>query len=316
MKKILLLTAVLASSLGYSQVTIFEDSFETYTDFVISFSPWQTLDLDLLNTYTGGNPTPTWANAGVPQAFQIFNPTTAAVTNATNGVAGETENRNFNPRTGSKYAACWAGVPESNGQTGVLANNDWLVSPPISLVGATGSALSIWVKSMSDSYGLEKYRIGVYIGSGTPTGTADFTIISGIPNLTAPYGVWTERTQSLSAYDGQTIRVGIQVRTADAYMFMTDDFKVTAATLSTKDFVTNKFAVSPNPAKDVISISNNENILINGITISDLNGRIVKQLNYTDISGVQINVSDLEAGMYIMNIESDLGTATKKIIKN
>jgi hypothetical protein len=77
-----------------------------------------------------------------------------------------------------------------------------------------------------------------------------------------------------------------------------------------------KFSVSPNPANDFISVSNTDNILVNGISITDLNGRVVKQNSYTNVSDIQVNVSDLASGMYMMNITSDKGSVTKKIFKN
>jgi hypothetical protein len=58
---------------------------------------------------------------------------------------------------------------------------------------------------------------------------------------------------------------------------------------------------------DITSLSNN--ILVSGISITDLNGRLVKQKSYT-------NVSDLASGMYMINITSDKGSVTKKIFKN
>jgi len=153
MKQFLILYALLNSFLGFSQITLFEDSFDTYNDFLISgFGQWQTLDLDLLVTSTGGTAgDPTWANAGAPQAFQIFNPTTALVSNGTGDCSTTTtENLNFNPRTGAKYAASWAAVTTGS----VLqANDDWLISRPISLVNATGTQLSVWYKALSDCYG-------------------------------------------------------------------------------------------------------------------------------------------------------------------
>ena len=312
MKKTLLLFFISISS--FAQITVYEDSFEAYDDFLISnIGAWQTLDLDLLFTYTGGQPegADPWTNAGAPQAFMIFNPTTANVSNATDGVDGSEENRNFTPRTGSKYASCWAGVPESNGQSAV-ANNDWLISPPINLSGATGSSLSIWVKSLSNTYGLERYRIGVYVGSGTPTSGSDFTIISGGTSLSAPYPNWAERVQSLSAYDGQTIRIGINCVTPDAYMFMVDDFKVTATTLSNSDFSKDTFSIYPNPATSVLNITNFNNVEINNISVTDINGRVVKN-QVSSLS--QINVSDLNAGVYFVTIEAVEGKTTKKFIK-
>ncbi|ESU18755.1 hypothetical protein FCR2A7T_21580 [Flavobacterium cauense R2A-7] len=316
MKKILLLSALFVSTLGFSQITVFEDSFDTYNDFLITgYGQWQSLDLDLLNTYTGGTDTPTWANAGAPQAFQIFNPTTALVSNGT-GDCNTTENINFTPRTGAKFAACWAGVPSSNGQT-ATANNDWMISPPISLVGATGTQLSVWYKALSDCYGTERFSIGVYVGSGTPTQTSDFTIISTLPYIQASsYTTWTERIQSLNAYNGQTIRIGIRCVSPDRYMLMIDDFKVTATTLSTDDFVSSKFSVYPNPANNIVNVSNTGNIQINKVAIMDINGRTVKSLNFNGVTETQVNVSELNAGVYFMSIDTNEGVATKKIVKS
>ena len=145
-------------------------------------------------------------------SFVVFR----GVTNATSG----TETRNFDPRSGAKYAAAWAAVPGAS-----PANDDWLVSPVLSL-GASGNSVSFWVKAMSNSYGPENYNVGVYVGSGTPTSGADFTLISPA-SLTAPYAVWTEDTYDLSAYNNQDIRIGIHCISADRYMFMVDDFSVT-----------------------------------------------------------------------------------------
>ena len=77
-----------------------------------------------------------------------------------------------------------------------------------------------------------------------------------------------------------------------------------------------KFSVSPNPATDIIRITNSENISVTGIAVTDLNGRVVKSTTYSDASNIQVNVSDLASGMYLMKITSDKGVATKKIIKN
>ncbi len=314
MKKLLLFLLITFGLSSNAQVTVFEDSFETYTNFAITgFGDWQTIDVDLLNTYGVGTGF-TWLNNGAPQAFMVFNPsaTTPQVTNATNGVAGETENRNFNPKTGLKYAACWDGVPSTTG--GATANNDWLVSPVIAL-GTTNNELRFWIKSLSDSYGLEKYKVGVYVGIGTPLAT-DFAIISGIPQLEAPYPAWAEKIYSLNAYSNQSIRIGIKCQSADIYMMMVDDFKVTSSNLRTDEFLSSKFSTYPNPSTNIVTVSNSENIIFTEVAITDINGRTVKNINVNDLSEVQINVSDLNSGVYFMNITSDSGKAVKKFIKN
>ncbi|ESU28183.1 hypothetical protein FLJC2902T_15280 [Flavobacterium limnosediminis JC2902] len=316
MKKIMVLCSILVSCFGFSQITIFQDSFDTYGDFLITgIGQWRTLDLDMLPTYTGGTAgDPTWANAGAPQAFQIFNPTTALVTNST-GDCNPIENLNFTPRTGAKCAVSWAAIPSTTG--GPTANDDWLISPPIDLAGKTGLQLSIWYKALSDCFGAERFTIGVYIGSGNPTQSSDFTIITPLPFLQAAnYTTWTERTQSLAAYEGQTVRIGIHCISNDRYMFMVDDFKVTATSLSTDSFVSSQFSVYPNPSNSMVTISNNGNIQINKISFFDINGRTVNSSNFKGATGTQIDISELNAGIYFMNIDTDEGIATKKIIKN
>ncbi len=319
MRKLLLSILFVGSFSANAQTTIFEDSFETYADFVINnFGAWNGIDTDLRTTYTGGVPAPgtsDWDNAGAPQAFQIFNPTIAGVANVATAVAPDNEVRNFDPRTGSKFAACWAAVPLAP----VTANNDWLISPPITL-GSSGNVMSVWVKSMSSTYGLERYRIGIFVGSTIPT-AAQFVYLAGSPvALTAPYtSGWEERVigeTALNTYNGQTVRFGIQCVSADAYMFMVDDFKVTTTGLNNAEFSASKFAMYPNPANDVVSISNTENILISGVTITDLNGRTVSSTQVSNVTEVQINVASLNAGVYFMNIASDTGDVVKKFIKN
>lgn len=55
---------------------------------------------------------------------------------------------------------------------------------------------------------------------------------------------------------------------------------------------------------------------INTIQITDLNGRVVKNVNAKGVSETQINISDLTTGMYFLNVQTDSGSGTTKIIKN
>ncbi|MFD2551685.1 M43 family zinc metalloprotease [Bizionia sediminis] len=205
--------------------TIFNDDFESYTNFIIeNIGDWITLDLDGLPTYAGGVEDPTYPNVFSPMAFQIFNPSATTPTAATNSAGADGENRNFDPRSGAKYAASWAGIPEG----ATTSNNDWLISPVLAL-GTSGSSVTFYVKSLSSSYGLESFNVGVYTGTGVPTSGSDFTIISAASE-TAPFGVWGEVTIDLSAYNNQDIRIGIHNTSADVYMLMVDDFSVITAT--------------------------------------------------------------------------------------
>ena len=180
----------------------FADGFESYPDFNLTFPPWTLVDVD---------GAPTWGISGVtfpnqyePMAFIVFNPS-ATEPPMTSG--------SIQPHSGNKFAACFA----SNG----AVNNDWLISQQVVL--GTSSSVSFWVKSYTAQYGLERYKVGV---STTNTVPASFTIISGTNYLTAPSTAWELKTFDLNAYNGQSVYIGIQCISDDAFLFMVDDFEV------------------------------------------------------------------------------------------
>lgn len=316
-KKLLLGLALLGvSSVSFSQTILFEDSFETYSDFAITgIGNWITIDLDGSTTYGGGLPDGVleWTNAFQPQAFIVFNPTTAGVTNASTG----TELRNFDARPGGqKYMGSWAAVMPGDGEGGAGPNNDWLVSPVVTL-GASQNEVKFWVKSLSSTYGLENYKVGVYVGSGIPTGASDFTIISGASNLIAPYNIWEEKIFNIDNYSNQSVRIGILCNSSDRYFFMVDDFKVTtAAVASTQSFFANNFSIYPNPANNILNLSVKNGLSVNEITMVDINGRTVKTINNAFDPEMEINVSDLTSGVYMINVKTYEGIATSKFVKN
>lgn len=90
-----------------------------------------------------------------------------------------------------------------------------------------------------------------------------------------------------------------------------DNFVVTEV-LGTDEFSESKFSIYPNPTSSILNISNTNNVEIKSISVVDINGRIVK--NQSD-SLSQINVSDLNAGVYFVTIEAAEGKTTKKFIK-
>ena len=179
--------------------TGFTDGFETYENFALTFAPWTTVDVDQSTTY--GMTGITWTNAYAAQAYMIFNPsaTTPAVTDLAT-------------HSGAKMAASFASTTPPN--------NDWMMSPPITI--AANDVVKFWARSYVSTYGLERFKVGV---STTGTAPANFTIISGTNYIQAPI-TWTEYTYALNAYAGQTVRIGIQCLSNDAFIFCVDDFFV------------------------------------------------------------------------------------------
>ena len=71
--------------------------------------------------------------------------------------------------------------------------------------------------------------------------------------------------------------------------------------------------IYPNPAKDVIYIDNIENLDINFISIVNIQGQTIKQYE-TKIN--QIDVSNIDAGLYFIKISTSKGNIMQKIIIN
>ena len=85
--------------------------------------------------------------------------------------------------------------------------------------------------------------------------------------------------------------------------------------LGTNNYQTtnNLLTVSPNPAKNNITIVNASN-RIDAISIYDLNGREVKTMEPINFNNIQIDISDLMQGTYLMKVKTDENYETKKII--
>lgn len=314
------LTCILLAGILKAQTVLLNEDFESYPDFTITnFGQWRLLDLDQLNTTTtiGGDPAPpvnwvaNWANAGAKMAFQIFNFSQSNAMNDFTGVTGDI--RNFNPHSGSKYAASWAGQMVQSFQ----GNDDWLITPTVTL-GSSGNQISMWLKSLSNSYGDERFQIGVYVGNGTPASNADFTIINTLPYEFATYNNnindnWKIHTYNLDAYSGQTIRVGIHCVTQEASALLVDDVTIitTGAVLNTLETKVSKTAIIyPNPSKGEFFVKSNKKIAM--LEITDVTGKIVLKNKESEV----IDLNNNQSGIYfVKTIFMDGASETEKIIK-
>ena len=303
MKK-LLLSLMLVPLFGNSQ--IFQDSFETYTNFAITgVGSWTLRDIDLLPTYGFGGGT-TFLNSGLAKSFQVFSPTavTPPLTVAPYDPAGPTGS-DWTAKTGTKSMVCFAAVPTAAKPN----NNDWLISPQITL--GTVNTISFWAKACDGPYAAEKFKVGI---SSTGTLPANFTVLSGAsPIVTALDLTWNQYTYNIPAsFNNQPVYISINCLSDDQFGFAVDDFKVNG-TLSNDSFFRNNFTVSPNPMNDVVNITKNNSLEITAATITDINGRVVKQVNNNVES---INVADLNAGVYFLKVATAEGFGTTKLIKN
>lgn len=92
-------------------------------------------------------------------------------------------------------------------------------------------------------------------------------------------------------------------------------YKYTGQSLRTDSFLASKFSVYPNPVNDVISI-NSDNVAFENISLTDINGRIIKETTTNSVMNYNFNISDLNSGIYFLKIKTSEGILDKKIIKN
>lgn len=80
--------------------------------------------------------------------------------------------------------------------------------------------------------------------------------------------------------------------------------------LGTNDVELAGVAVFPNPATDIVNVKVPSNVELTGVSVYDVLGKKVN----ADVSDAQVNVSGLARGVYVINVETNVGTLTEKLI--
>ncbi len=184
---------------------LLSDGFEDYPDFSITdFGAWTLIDKD---------GAPSWGvsgidfpNYGYTGSFIVFNPSLT--------VPPVNNEERFQPRSGNKYAACFS----AKFVGGVTHNNDWMVSPEFVL--GENYTLSLWIKSLSDQYGDDRFAIQLIEGE---------TIhwLTPVDNYVVPPTIWNNYTYNLSAFEGKTVALKIGCLSSDAFSMFIDDILIT-----------------------------------------------------------------------------------------
>lgn len=88
------------------------------------------------------------------------------------------------------------------------------------------------------------------------------------------------------------------------------------ASLSVITFDASQFSIYPNPTSDLLNVKvAGSGSTITAVQITDLNGRQIMTKAFDNVSDAQINVNNLSAGMYLINITSGDTSVTKKFLK-
>lgn len=271
--------------------------FEQCEDFASSgFNPaWRVVDGDGNYIY-GFQDVAFSIPADGKAAYIVFNP---AMT-----TPSMSEQPAIAPHGGERFAACFAA---SDDPSGVAQNNDWLISPKLTLPTADAQ-MTFFVKSYIGEYGLEKYNVLV---SETDDNLESFEMIG--TTREAPYDAWEEVTVDLSEYAGKEVYLAIQCVSEDAFIFMLDDIIVSKPVSSVAENAVAMLSLYPNPATEMIVISSGGSA-IEKVDIYNAAGALVYSSPASDSSNFRYNVSSLDAGIYFAKVETSDGAKVMRFI--
>lgn len=298
MRKItLLMIAFLGSIAMNAQTVLFEDDFEAYNDFIIAgIGDWTLTDLDEGSTY--GFQDVAFTNSGYVGSYIVFNST--MTTPPMTPSAGS----NWAAHSGVKCITAFAAVPD---ETPEGHNNDWLISPKVTLVAANNT-LTFWAKSANATFSLDYFNVAV---STTDVNTTSFTIIAA-DQLATPATEWVKFTYNLDDYASQDVYIAINYVGADQFGFQIDDFTVSEGTLGIEDVQIAGFKYFYTPSTNELTLSANESI--SHLNLYNILGQqvISKKLSATD---EVVSLAALKTGVYLAKVEVSGKLTSFKIVK-
>ena len=96
-----------------------------------------------------------------------------------------------------------------------------------------------------------------------------------------------------------------------------DGYKIVIGTAGTIEQVISPIYVSPNPANDVITVSNiNANMKASKVFVSNIEGKVIATQTASGVSNYTFDMSGVKAGVYFVNVAHASGVETVKFVKN
>ncbi len=180
-----------------------------------------------------------------------------------------------------------------------------------------------------------------YRQSETTPGTsrAIMIITADTPNLTLPAGTyWFQwSVQGDAGFSGPwqpPVTIIGQATTGDALQFDGSVWSELRSGTAPNDFaqgvpfnvygtevlgtnevsLSSQIAMFPNPAQKEVTISNNSNITLEKADIYNLQGKLIQSVELNN-NETTLDISNFASGVYMVQIASDKGSVTKKLIK-
>ncbi|RZJ66461.1 MAG: T9SS type A sorting domain-containing protein [Flavobacterium sp.] len=300
MKKILLTFSLLVAAVtANAQTNLLTENFDALGDPVTLPTGWTQTNQSAPTGTLG------WFRGGAGTTFAGYN-------GGQTGYAGA----NFNSTTG----------------TGVIST--WLMSPVLNLMN--GDVISFYTRTATGSIYADNLELRVStngaasVNPAGPTGLGDYTTLGVTVNTVFPTAsgypqVWTQYTYTVAGLSAPT-----DARFAFRYTVPTsagpsgnnsnfigvDAVSVDRPTAGASDFFKSNISMYPNPAREMLNLSVTNGSAIQNVQISDLNGRIVKSVDFASMSDIQLVTSDLAVGAYTISVKTEDGSGVSKFLKH
>lgn len=190
----------------------------------------------------------------------------------------------------------------------VFTPDNTLTSPDISLPADTGLELSFKVAAYEDEELFqEHYAVYVIPAEANFTGTEDpvFEETLDADYYNPPKTVNVD----ISSFAGEDVKLVFRhYDCTNIFYISMDDVKIEETELSVDGYLQNNIKIYPNPTLDLLTIQGLENV--ERIRIFNLQGKLMKEVNASEV-----NIAQLQAGVYIANFYTDTQVYSQKVVK-
>jgi hypothetical protein len=198
------------------------------------------------------------------------------------------------------------------------ANEDWLVSPKLSLSGYSMVEMSFWNTKSGTGDSLRLLASTNYSGSGDPT-TATWIDITDSTNWSpGNYQALIADSISLNTFIGQKIYLAFKFTSATGQtaLYKLDNIQVfgkKSTGIGINEINKAQLTIYPNPAKNYITVESNQS---GTLSLYDASGKLVLQQNIENGNN-RIQVSSFDMGVYFVHVVLEDGSKTinKLLIK-
>lgn len=200
-----------------------------------------------------------------------------------------------------------------------LTPDNWAVSEPIDLSGASGVVTLKWdVGSIATTDWLEDYY-GVYVFPADlgELPATDTEVYHGGPIEQIDFDnqvVGNTVSVDISEYAGQPVRLAFRhYETFDMYTLIIDNVTIEAENLSVSDLDSKSVSVYPNPTSEAFTVNVSSKFNAQNVTVSltNLAGKTVR--TFRGVSSY--NIAELPAGVYVVKISDGKNEESVKLIK-